>query len=139
MSAESYSLNSPPRTVGPARSSEHVLERLVQPPGRRERGTHVEVIPARLARATPWPDWVCPEIIHAYAQLGIDLPWAHQIEAAQLAHDDRHVVIASGTASGKSLAYQLPVLQALTDGTPSRGRLEPATALYLSPTTSLIT
>ncbi len=137
VSAESYSSNSPPRPVGPARSSEHVLARLLQPPGRRDRVTHVEVIPARLARATPWPRWVCPEIIDAYAQLGIDFPWTHQIEAAQLAHDDHHVVLASGTASGKSLAYQLPVLQALTDGTPNRGRLEPATALYLSPTKAL--
>ena len=136
VSAPSYSIP-PPRPVGPARSSEHVLERLVQPPGRRERVTHVELIPARLARSVPWPEWVCPEIVDAYAQLGIDFPWAHQIEAAQLAHDGRHVVIASGTASGKSLAYQLPVLQTLTTGTPNRGRLEPATALYLSPTKAL--
>jgi DEAD/DEAH box helicase domain-containing protein len=136
VSAQSHSLP-PPRPVGPARSSEHVLERLVQPPGRRERVTHVEVIAARLARSVSWPDWVCPEIVSAYAQLGIDFPWAHQVEAAQLAHDGQHVVIASGTASGKSLAYQLPVLQALTTGTPNRGRLEPATALYLSPTKAL--
>ena len=149
VTAQSYSTNSPPRSVGPARSSEHVLERLVQPPGRRERVTHVEVIPARLARLAPWPDWVCPEIIGAYAQLGIDFPWEHQVEAAQLAYDGHHVVIASGTASGKSLAYQLPVLQALADRTtgggptaitgrtPNRGRLEPPTALYLSPTKAL--
>jgi len=137
VSAESYSSNSPPRPVGPARSSEHVLSRLVAPPGRRERVTHVEVIPARLARSTPWPSWVCPEIVGAYARLGIEFPWLHQVEAAQLAHDGQHVVVASGTASGKSLAYQLPVLQALIDGTPNRGRLEPATALYLSPTKAL--
>jgi DEAD/DEAH box helicase domain-containing protein len=136
VSAESYSLP-PPGPVGPARSSGHVLERLVQPPGRRERVTHVEVIPARLARALPWPPWVCPDIVSAYAQLGIEFPWVHQVEAAQLARDGQHVVIASGTASGKSLAYQLPVLQALTDGTRSRVRLEPTTALYLSPTKAL--
>src|SRR5665213_82755 len=137
VSAESYSSNPPPRPVGPARSCEHVLERLVRPPGRRARVTHVEVIAARLARSTPWPGWVCPEIVSAYAQLGIEFPWEHQVEAAELARLGQHVVIASGTASGKSLAYQLPVLQALTDGTPNRGRLEPATALYLSPTKAL--
>jgi DEAD/DEAH box helicase domain-containing protein len=49
------------------------------------------------------------------------------------------VVIASGTASGKSLAYQLPVLQAITatGRTPISARLEPPTALYLSPTKAL--
>ncbi|HEY5456456.1 MAG TPA: DEAD/DEAH box helicase [Acidothermaceae bacterium] len=137
VSAENYSSNPPPRPVGPARSCEHVLERLVRPPGRRERVTHVEVIAARLARSTPWPGWVCPEIVSAYAQLGIEFPWEHQVEAAELARLGQHVVIASGTASGKSLAYQLPVLQALTDGARNRGRLEPATALYLSPTKAL--
>ena len=37
---------------------------------------------------------------------------AHQLTAADLAHDGRHVVVSTGTASGKSLAYQLPILSA---------------------------
>src|SRR4029453_2580628 len=53
-----------------------------------------------------------------------------QVTAAELARTGRHVVIATGTASGKSLAYQLPVLGALLD--------DPrATALYLAPTKAL--
>ncbi len=39
-------------------------------------------------------------------------PWQHQAEAADLAWSGRHVVVATGTASGKSLAYQLPALTA---------------------------
>ena len=56
--------------------------------------------------------------------------WSHQLAAANLAHDGRHVVLSTGTASGKSLAYQLPILTALKAN--SRAR-----ALYLSPTKAL--
>ena len=56
-------------------------------------------------------------------------PWTHQASAAELAWSGRSVVVATGTASGKSLAYQLPVLSAAV-GTD-------ATALYLSPTKAL--
>src|SRR4029453_570166 len=53
-----------------------------------------------------------------------------QVTAAELARTGRHVVIATGTASGKSLAYQLPVLSTLLDD-------DRATALYLAPTKAL--
>jgi DEAD/DEAH box helicase domain-containing protein len=62
--------------------------------------------------------------------VGVHTPWRHQVEAAELAHSGRDVVLATGTASGKSLAYQLPVLAMLA--------ADPrATALYLSPTKAL--
>src|SRR5664279_638838 len=61
---------------------------------------------------------------------GIGLPWTHQAEAADLAHSGRDVMIATGTASGKSLGYLLPVLTALL--TDPR-----ACALYLAPTKAL--
>lgn len=80
--------------------------------------------PARAAQHSPWPDWV-PE--HARQTWGHE-PWAHQVAAAQAAHAGHATVIATGTASGKSLAYAMPVATALADG---------ATALYLSPTKAL--
>ena len=67
---------------------------------------------------------------------GVSALWSHQREAAELAHDGRHVVVATGTASGKSLGYLLPALTAVVDGAAAasgRG----ATALYLSPTKAL--
>nr|WP_206038042.1 DEAD/DEAH box helicase [Rhodococcus sp. HNM0569] len=92
--------------------------------------THVAELPARRARHTPWPDWAHPAVVHALDDRGIARPWTHQIEAAEHAHHGRHVVVATGTASGKSLAYQLPVLTTLAN--------EPrASALYLSPTKAL--
>ncbi|MBG0814017.1 DEAD/DEAH box helicase [Planomonospora sp. ID82291] len=54
--------------------------------------------------------------------------WPHQAEAAGLARHGRNVIIATGTASGKSLAYQVPALNSVLDG---------GTALYLTPTKAL--
>ena len=66
----------------------------------------------------------------AFHDRGIEALWSHQLAAANLAHDGRHVVLSTGTASGKSLAYQLPILTALKANPRAR-------ALYLSPTKAL--
>ncbi|MFF0489502.1 DEAD/DEAH box helicase [Nocardia sp. NPDC004068] len=92
--------------------------------------THVSDLPARPARVTSWPSWVSPDVVAAFQGCGIDAPWSHQSRTADLAASGRHVVLCTGTASGKSLGYQLPVLTAL--------RADPrATALYISPTKAL--
>src|SRR5450759_1871280 len=103
---------------------------------RGERLVHVHEVPARHEQVAPWPDWVAPAVYSAFSTSGIAQLWSHQREAADLAHDGSHVVISTGTASGKSIGFLLPVLSALVDGAaaPSgRG----ATALYLSPTKAL--
>jgi DEAD/DEAH box helicase domain-containing protein len=91
---------------------------------------HVRELPERVATPVPWPDWVSGSLRGAFERCGVASPWAHQVEAAAHARDGRHVVIATGTASGKSLAYQVPVLSALAAD-------RRATALYLSPTKAL--
>ncbi len=104
---------------------------------------HVRTIPARKAVHEPWPGWVHPDIVEAYGSLGILEPYRHQIEAADLAHSGEHVVIATGTASGKSLAYQLPALDAIHRSElrvlsePGRIHDDGAVALYLAPTKAL--
>jgi DEAD/DEAH box helicase domain-containing protein len=93
-------------------------------------------MPAREGRHAVWPDRIRPEVIAAIQEAGIGHPWAHQAEAAEHALDGRSVVIATGTASGKSLAYLAPVLSTLLDGSEApNGR--GATSLYLSPTKAL--
>ncbi len=92
--------------------------------------TYQTVIGSRTAQFDDWPDWAPPALIDAYVAAGVREPWTHQVAAAQHAHAGRHVVLATGTASGKSLAYQLPVLSDLTAD-------NQATALYLSPTKAL--
>ena len=91
---------------------------------------HVAELPPRTGRPRNWPEWADPEVVRAFAGRGISAPWSHQFEAAELAHAGRNVVVSTGTASGKSLAYQLPVLNALA--TDPRARV-----LYLSPTKAL--
>ncbi|WP_189042238.1 DEAD/DEAH box helicase [Micromonospora sonchi] len=92
--------------------------------------THVERVPPRAGVSVPWPRWVPEELRAAYARRGVATPWRHQAEAASLAYDGQHVVVATGTASGKSLAYQLPALATLL--------ADPrATVLYLAPTKAL--
>ncbi|NMO92206.1 DEAD/DEAH box helicase [Actinomycetospora sp. TBRC 11914] len=92
--------------------------------------THAEVVPARSGRRVPWPEWVPAELRARLDERGVPGPWEHQAAAADHAWAGRHVVVSTGTASGKSLAYQLPVVAALA--------AEPgATALYLSPTKAL--
>ncbi|HET8600400.1 MAG TPA: DEAD/DEAH box helicase [Segeticoccus sp.] len=101
-----------------------------------ERLLHVEQVPVRLEQRAEWPDWVNPQVLAAFTGCGIAELWSHQREAAEAAHAGEHVVVATGTASGKSLGYLVPALTAACEGAraPSgRG----ATVLYLSPTKAL--
>src|SRR3954469_20718413 len=92
--------------------------------------TYVHRLPMRRSQSRQWPDWVGPDLRTRLAERGVPAPWRHQVEAAQLAHDGRHVVVATGTASGKSLSYRLPALARLAE--------DPrAAVLYLAPTKAL--
>src|ERR1700761_5852093 len=91
---------------------------------------HVAELPPRTAQPRDWPAWVEPDVVRAFVDRGIKSPYSHQSAAAELAHAGRHVVVSTGTASGKSLAYQLPVLNALATDPLAR-------VLYLSPTKAL--
>ncbi|MBD8507264.1 DUF1998 domain-containing protein [Hoyosella sp. G463] len=92
--------------------------------------THIDRAQGRPGIHEPWPDWTYPGLRDELIDRGITSPYAHQVEAASLARSGQHVVLATGTSSGKSLAYLLPALTALAE--------QPrATALYLSPTKAL--
>jgi len=91
---------------------------------------HVADLAPRHARAQSWPRWAESDVVAAFVERGITEPWSHQVSAADLAHSGRHVVLSTGTASGKSLAYQLPIASALAADPRAR-------ALYLSPTKAL--
>ncbi len=102
--------------------------RLLRTPGRAERVLHEHLVLPRAGRTAPWPEWVDPRLVERLVAAGVAEPWEHQVAAAELARAGEHVVVSTGTASGKSLAYLLPALTEVAQG---------ATALYLSPTKAL--
>jgi DEAD/DEAH box helicase domain-containing protein len=85
--------------------------------------------PARAAENVEIPGWLAPELRAALVGSGIASLYSHQLEALDAARE-RNAVVTSGTASGKSLSFNLPVLDALVRD----GR---ARALYLYPTKAL--
>lgn len=104
-----------------------------------DRLLHLRQIAAREAVYAPWPGWVAAEVKDMYVAAGITHVWSHQGEAAELARTGQHFVISTGTASGKSLAYQLPALTAVVEGrggSALHGHRAP-TVLYVSPTKAL--
>jgi DEAD/DEAH box helicase domain-containing protein len=92
--------------------------------------TAVHHFPAREAQWADFPSWVHPDLVSAYAEKGISRLYTHQAEAAEAVHDGKNVVIVTPTASGKTLCYNLPVLNATLENSDSR-------ALYLFPTKAL--
>ncbi|MER5554164.1 DEAD/DEAH box helicase [Streptomyces sp. NPDC002793] len=134
--AKNHRPSRPPENAGSRPSPTVVLDRLAAAAGRAARITHTEHLPPRVGTHAIWPDRIRPEVISAIGRAGIDHPWTHQATAAEHALDGESVVIATGTASGKSLAYLAPVLSTLLDGSHApNGR--GTTALYLAPTKAL--
>jgi DEAD/DEAH box helicase domain-containing protein len=86
--------------------------------------------PARPPRYAALPDELHPKVRAALEARGIDQLFTHQADAWDAAARSEHLIVATGTASGKTLAFNLPVLDALAR--------EPKTrALYLYPTKAL--
>jgi DEAD/DEAH box helicase domain-containing protein len=92
--------------------------------------TCVRQLPAREAKFRPMPDWVRDELRAAYCAKGIAKLYSHQADTAELVHDGKNVVVVTPTASGKTLCYNLPVLNAVLENPDTR-------ALYLFPTKAL--
>jgi DEAD/DEAH box helicase domain-containing protein len=88
------------------------------------------VLEARPAAYGQWPQALDPRLARMSQAQGIERPYTHQAEAIERALGGAHVVIVTPTASGKSLCYNLPVLQALLQDPTAR-------ALYLFPTKAL--
>src|SRR5258708_667002 len=92
--------------------------------------TAVRHFPARAAVWTDFPAWVNHDLAAAYAAKGIRQLYSHQPAAAEAIHAGKNVVIVTPNASGKTLCYNLPVLNAILENSDSR-------ALYLFPTKAL--
>ncbi len=100
---------------------------------------------SRAGIPAPWPSWFPKDCVDSVGAAGIEQPWQHQVEFANLAHDQKHAAISTPTGSGKSLAYLMPVLAATTaaaalppvQGVRPRFTRQRPTALYIAPTKAL--
>lgn len=92
--------------------------------------TAVRHYPAREAQWAEFPEWVHADLRAAYNAKGIRQLYTHQAAAAEAVHAGKNVVIVTPTASGKTLCYNLPVLDAILANDDTR-------ALYLFPTKAL--
>jgi len=91
---------------------------------------HIERIAAREARyARPVPP-LPPVLEEALASLGVKRLYTHQVAAREALRNGLNIVVVSGTASGKTLCYNIPVLESLLEDPSTR-------ALYLFPTKAL--
>jgi DEAD/DEAH box helicase domain-containing protein len=91
---------------------------------------YLEEVPAREAILAPLPEALHPRVREALAAQDVEALYAHQAEAWESAARGEHFVVTTGTASGKTLAFNLPVLDALARDPKQR-------ALYLYPTKAL--
>src|SRR5690606_23659453 len=98
--------------------------------GRSRRVVHAHVLPARGAVVGIPAEPLHPDTIERLARRGVSTLWSHQAEAVDLLRSGRHVVVATSTASGKSLCYQLPIVDDALSGRRD-------TALVLAPTKAL--
>jgi DEAD/DEAH box helicase domain-containing protein len=88
-----------------------------------------ELEDARPGVATPLPEDLHPALLEALRATGIDELWSHQADALEASRRG-HAIVTTGTASGKSLAFNLPVLDTLATDLAAR-------AFYLYPTKAL--
>ncbi len=92
--------------------------------------TAVRRYPARAAEWAEFPSWVHEDLRAAYTAKGIRALYTHQAAAAEAMRAGKNVVIVTPTASGKTLCYNLPVLNAILTDSDTR-------AMYLFPTKAL--
>ncbi|MDD3244106.1 MAG: DEAD/DEAH box helicase [Eubacteriales bacterium] len=92
--------------------------------------TYWNTIPAREAVYAPFPDWLDGRIAAALQKRGVTQLYSHQAEALTAVRAQHDVCVVTPTASGKTLCYNLPVMNAILEDDSAR-------ALYLFPTKAL--
>ncbi len=117
-------------TGSPERDACDTLSEIADDPDLPGRLVYRTELPAREARTARLAHPLHVDVEHRLSVRGIPELWTHQVAAIDRLHDGGHVVIATGTASGKSLCYQLPIVDAVVRG-------EADTALLVFPTKAL--
>ena len=116
--------------TAPPASASDAIEALVADPSLFPIIAAHRVLDARPARHAPWPDAMDPRLADALRARGVDALYTHQAAACEAVSAGRNIVVVTPTASGKTLCYNLPVLDAIAKDDAAR-------ALYLFPTKAL--
>jgi DEAD/DEAH box helicase domain-containing protein len=119
-----------PRPPASLETVHNILGSLVARYRQEEVLTAIQQIPARNAKFRPMPAWVTSALAEAYRAKGISELYSHQAATSELVRNGKNVVVVTPTASGKTLCYNLPVLNAVLENTDTR-------VLYLFPTKAL--
>jgi DEAD/DEAH box helicase domain-containing protein len=106
------------------------LDSLTADPLEAENLVHVQELPARAPQVSPFPEDLPELLVSRLSLLGVDGLYPHQLEGLSALRDGRNVMLSTGTASGKSLVYQIAAAEAALT-TPK------ATAIFLFPTKAL--
>src|SRR5947207_3213470 len=115
----------------PARVSlEQILDSLARDPDFSQMVTRWERIPPRRASYAEYPAWLDGRISASLRRRGILSLYSHQADALESTHAGKHTVVVTPTASGKTLCYDLPVIDAIAKDPTAR-------ALYIFPTKAL--
>ncbi|KAM0844900.1 hypothetical protein ACQ4PT_056756 [Festuca glaucescens] len=112
--------------LGPVEMVEHLKKGL----GKEGQIVHIEEIPCRGASYAELPPHLSEALREALESIGISRLYSHQSEAIQSSISGKHVAVATSTSSGKSLCYNIPVLESLSQDLT-------ACALYIFPTKAL--
>ncbi len=107
-----------------------LLDRLKGEERFRRNVTRWEIVPAQPGRYADYPEQLDRRLVAVLRGRGIERPYVHQAEACRLAATGASFVVVTPTASGKTLCYNLPVLDGIL-------RAPEARALYLFPTKAL--
>ncbi|UAL45717.1 DEAD/DEAH box helicase [Sutcliffiella horikoshii] len=91
---------------------------------------HWETVPPKEAQTVPFPAQIDERLLKSLTERGINSLYTHQAAAFEAASNKKHFVAVTPTASGKTLCYNLPVLQKIVQNNDAR-------ALYLFPTKAL--
>src|SRR3989449_5795383 len=92
--------------------------------------TRWERVPARPASYAPFPEWLDGRLGATLRRRGVQALYTHQAASLEATRAGRHTVVVTPTASGKTLCYDLPVIDAIAKDPSAR-------ALYLFPTKAL--
>lgn len=110
--------------------AKHLLDSFTKERGYRKQIVRIEEIPRRPVQYAP-ESFTIPEAVgRMLKRVGFERLYSHQAEAIGAARAGNHVIVVTGAASGKSLCYNVPVLEAMTSDARAR-------AMYLFPTKAL--